>query len=168
MEQKEYLSADDIKIRLLDYLTQKNKNAVFANEVLFSQNKRRADLVRLLNKTLTAFEIKGDLDNTSKLRKQISDAIFAKYESQLCKLIEKTNTKNAYDIQVESFKIIKENLLNMLDEKELIAIKDEAYDRGIIIDDVIAIFGVLLRNCILQKKGIPIADVDKHEPQNPK
>ncbi|MCA6070641.1 MAG: sce7726 family protein [Endomicrobium sp.] len=75
MEQKEYLSADDIKIRLLDYLTQKNKNAVFANEVLFSQNKRRADLVRLLNKTLTAFEIKGDLDNTSKLRKQISDYI---------------------------------------------------------------------------------------------
>ncbi|MCA6072382.1 MAG: hypothetical protein LE178_02400 [Endomicrobium sp.] len=96
------------------------------------------------------------------------DAIFAKYESQLCKLIEKTNTKNTYDIQVESFKIVKENLLNMLDEKELIAIKDEAYNKGIIIDDVIAIFGVLLRNCILQKKGIPIADVDKHEPQNPK
>ncbi|MCA6072379.1 MAG: hypothetical protein LE178_02385 [Endomicrobium sp.] len=46
MKQKEYLSADDIKIRLLDYLTQENKNAVFANEVLFSQNKRRADLVR--------------------------------------------------------------------------------------------------------------------------
>jgi hypothetical protein len=96
------------------------------------------------------------------------DAIFAKYESQLCKLIKKTNTKNAYDIQVESFKIVKENLLNMLDEKELIAVKDEVYSRGIIIDDVVAIFGVLLRNCILQKKGIPIADVDKHKPQNPK
>jgi predicted SpoU family rRNA methylase len=77
MEQKEYLSADDIKIRLLDYLTQaqENKNAVFANEVLFSQNKRRADLVYLLNETLTAFEIKSDLDNTNKLRKQISDYI---------------------------------------------------------------------------------------------
>jgi hypothetical protein len=79
------------------------------------------------------------------------DAIFAKYESQF-----------------ELFKIVKENLLNTLDEKELIAVKDEAYNRGIIIDDVIAIFGVLLRNCILQKKGISIADVDKHKPQNPK
>ncbi|MDR3196189.1 MAG: hypothetical protein LBT58_05390 [Endomicrobium sp.] len=74
--------------------------------------------------------------------------IFAKYKRKLCDFVEKTNIKNAYDIQTESFKVVKEHLLSMLDEKELIAIKDEAFYRGMIVEDVIAIFGVLLEKSI--------------------
>lgn len=55
--------------------------------------------------------------------------IFAKYKRKLCDFVEKTNIKNAYDIQTESF-------------------KDEAFYRGMIVEDVIAIFGVLLEKSI--------------------
>ncbi|MFH1860234.1 MAG: hypothetical protein ABH870_04375 [bacterium] len=78
------------------------------------------------------------------------------------KEIEKENPKNAYDIQMVSMKIAKEKMILCLNEAELSAVKQAAYNKGILAEDVMAIFGILLRNAVLEKKGIPIAEVDFH------
>ena len=62
--------------------------------------------------------------------------------------------------------VAKEKLLPLLNESELNAIKDEAFARGLLVEDVMSIFGVLLRNSVLHQKNIPIADVDKHAEQH--
>lgn len=80
----------------------------------------------------------------------------------LVKEVELESPKNAYDIQVVSMKVAKEKMLSCLNENNLNAIKDEAFAKGILVEDIMSIFGVLLRNEILKSKGIPIADVDIH------
>lgn len=73
--------------------------------------------------------------------------------------------KTTYDIQMFSMKIAKEKLPNLINEAELNAMKQEAYDNGILLEDVFSIFGILLRNYILNEKGIPVAEVDNHQSQ---
>lgn len=80
--------------------------------------------------------------------------------------VEKETPRNAYDIQIVSMNVAKEKLLPLLNESELNAIKDEAFARGLLVEDVMSIFGVLLRNSVLHQKNIPIADVDKHAEQH--
>jgi len=41
-------------------------------------------------------------------------------------------------------------------------IKQEAYSKGILVSDILSVFGVLLRNYILDSKKISISEVDKH------
>jgi hypothetical protein len=77
--------------------------------------------------------------------------------------IESKTPPNAYDIQIASLKVAKEKMLSYFDEKELISVKDEAYNNGTLLEDIMSVFGILLRNAILQERGIPIADVDLHE-----
>jgi hypothetical protein len=88
--------------------------------------------------------------------------IFERLVLQLKEKVSLENPKNAYDIQTISMKIAKETMLELLNEKELIVIKDEAFSEGVIIEDIMIIFGILLRNCILKEKGLPISDVDRH------
>jgi hypothetical protein len=83
----------------------------------------------------------------------------------LTSAVESENPKNAYDIQLASMKVAKEKMLSLLSESELVTIKDEAYTRGMLVEDILSIFGVLLRNHVLNKRGVPIADVDKHAAQ---
>jgi hypothetical protein len=39
-----------------------------------------------------------------------------------------------------------------LSDEELLKVKNEAFDRGLLIDDIISVFGVLLRNKLLTNK----------------
>lgn len=73
------------------------------------------------------------------------------------------DVNDAYDIQSSAMKIAKEKMITFLDEDELALVKKEAYSRGIILEDVMAVFGVLLRNHVLEEKKIPVSDVDEHE-----
>lgn len=91
-----------------------------------------------------------------------ADKILSEHIDSLVKEVELDAPKNAYDIQVVSMKVAKEKLLSYLNENNLNAIKDEAYAKGILVEDIMTIFGVLLRNQILKNKGIPISDVDVH------
>lgn len=93
-----------------------------------------------------------------------ANKILEKYISKLTKEVESENPKNAYDIQMASMKVAKEKMITFLNEEELNIIKQEAYSRGIIVQDVMSVFGVLLRNYILNQKGMPISDVDVHSP----
>lgn len=72
--------------------------------------------------------------------------------------------KNAYDIQAACMRISRTEFEKCLNEAELVAVKQEAYERGNLLEDVLAVFGVLLRNRILEEKGIPVSEVDRHQP----
>lgn len=72
--------------------------------------------------------------------------------------------KNAYDIQMACMRIAKEQFEQCLNEDELMAVKLEAYNRGNLLEDILAVFGVLLRNRVLEEKGIPVSEVDRHQP----
>ena len=92
-------------------------------------------------------------------------AILAKYRGRLLPLVEASSPQNAYDIQVATMKACREDMLAMLDANELDAVKNAAFQRGIQAEDVMMVFGVMLRDEILKEKGIPVADVDTHDPQ---
>lgn len=91
-----------------------------------------------------------------------ADDIFKTHAVKLISLVEARHPKNAYDIQQISFEVAKKELINLLTEDQLKAVKEQAYNRGILVEDVLSVFGVLLRNKILENKNIPIAEVDKH------
>ena len=48
---------------------------------------------------------------------------------------------------------------------EINIIKDSAYKNGVIVEDILSILGVMLRDKILDERGIPVSDVDLHTPQ---
>jgi len=93
-----------------------------------------------------------------------ANVILEKHFSKLLKEIEQGKTENAYDIQMSAMKTAKEKLLTFLNEEELLAVKQEAYNRGLLVEDIMSVFGVLLRDRVLALKGCPISDVDKHAP----
>lgn len=76
--------------------------------------------------------------------------IFSKYSERLVKEVTSVNPKNAYDIQEISMKVAKEKMISFLNEQELILVKQEAFDRGLQLEDIMSVFGVLLRNRILE------------------
>jgi predicted amino acid-binding ACT domain protein len=88
-----------------------------------------------------------------------------KYADELKNEVDKVSPKNPYDIQMMAMEVARKNLLEKLDEHELTKVKEEAYKRGLLIEDVLSVFGVLLRNCILKERNIPISDIDKHAPK---
>lgn len=93
-----------------------------------------------------------------------AETILAKYLAKLSKDMDVENPKNAYDIQMAAMKLAKEKMLTLLNGDELAAVKQEAYNRGLIVEDIMSVFGVLLRDYVLKEKGYPISDIDKHTP----
>ena len=101
--------------------------------------------------------------------KEISDEIqapkiFNKYLEELTSKFDENNL-NAYDIQARSFKIINQYFKEIILEDELEILKNKAYNEGILLDDILSIFGILLRDKILKDKNIPVEDIDKHSPK---
>jgi hypothetical protein len=101
--------------------------------------------------------------------KEIADKIKAntileKYLPKLMGEIDSVNPSNAYDIQMATIKFAKEKMISYLDESELVAVKQQAYENGLLVEDIMAIFGILLRDRVLNKRGLPISDVDKNMP----
>lgn len=68
----EYIKAQIIKWLLKDNLSFDSSRDAIGLEVLFSANKRKADLL-ILSKKLHALEIKGDYDDLKKLKNQLDD-----------------------------------------------------------------------------------------------
>jgi hypothetical protein len=69
--------AETIKLRLIKWLLDGKMSFdssvdAIGNEVLFSQARRRSDLL-IISKKFHALEIKGDVDNLTKLTKQLKD-----------------------------------------------------------------------------------------------
>ncbi len=84
--------------------------------------------------------------------------------SNFLALVEKKAPKTAYDIQECSFSVVREFILNELNEQELNALKNEAFNKGMPLDSFIIIYSIKLRDRILAEKNIPIVDIDTHDP----
>ncbi|MDR1245008.1 MAG: hypothetical protein LBJ98_03415 [Endomicrobium sp.] len=102
---------------------------------------------------------KGEIE-----RKEIkADEIFEKYKNKLINKIDKEKEKNAYDIEIEAFRVIDVVLPKLLNETELNAIKNEAFKLGLPFSDFLIIFKILLRDFLLNKKGIGLKAIYKDE-----
>lgn len=92
-----------------------------------------------------------------------ASVILANHKEELYKLIN-NKLDNAYDIQMDAFKVIDNNLFKILNEQELLSLKNEAFSLGKPLEDLLVIFQILFRDDILKTKNIPIAEVDKCDP----
>lgn len=83
----------------------------------------------------------------------------------LAELIHEKKPEHAYDVQLQSVDVVERELPNMLNDEELKKAKDQALKYGIPLDSALAVVAVLLRDQILEKMGMPLGNVDKHDPQ---
>ena len=79
-----------------------------------------------------------------------------KYLPQLIKWIDEKNIGTAYDIQMHSVDITRFYMLQLLDEDELIKVKDEAYRRNMPVEIVMEVFATLLRDAVFNERGMPL------------
>lgn len=93
-----------------------------------------------------------------------ASALLTKYYARLKGEIDDSDPQNAYDIQKYAMLVAKEKLVNFMSANEINTIKESAYRQGVLVEDIMSILGVLLRDKILIEKGIPVAEVDLHAP----
>jgi len=151
---------------------------------IFNNHNKRLDNVEAIKDTVISLSTKIDLiyqntlsnplvqsqspisltESGKTISKEVgANDIFDKHWDKLLKLIDKKSPKNAYDIQQCAFSIAKEQLIELLNEDDLVNIKKVAFSHGILVEDIMSVFGILLRNKTLEVKDIPISDVDKHD-----
>ena len=105
-------------------------------------------------------------ENGITLSKEIgAEAIFDKYKEKLKKEVNTKKPKNAYDIQQTSIEVVKNKFEQLLDEREILLLKETAFSKGYLVEDITYIFAILLRNNLLHEMKIPFAEIDKHDPQ---
>ncbi|EKV57275.1 hypothetical protein A966_05338 [Brachyspira hampsonii 30446] len=90
-----------------------------------------------------------------------ANEILKKYLDKLENDTSLKDCNSAYDIQKNSMDLAKNKLIEYLNEEELLKVKNQAYNYGILVEDIMSIFGILLRNYILDKRGMSIHDIDK-------
>lgn len=157
----------------------------------FFTNDQRLDKietkVELIHETVIKLDTKVQLiyDNTNpramfktsspialtNLGKDVASSINAEtiLKRYLAALVEKVDIKcplrsNAYDIQAACMDSAKNDLPAMATSDEINQVKNEAFNRGILTEDIWGIFGIYLRDHILKERGIAVAEVDKHNP----
>ena len=103
---------------------------------------------------------KGPLALTSAGKKIVSsiDAhkMLDKYLPTLKAWIDEKNIGTAYDIQMYSVYITWRDMLKLLDEDELIKVKDEAYHGNMRLVVVMEVFATLLRDAVFNERGMPL------------
>jgi len=151
----EQFSQHKIKIEKVDVLSDKLIELTTKVDLIYQNTNP--------NKTVAAQSPVSITPNGKSIAEKIhADQILPKYLSQLTGFVEATNPKTAYDVQTASMNIAKgKAMMDLLNADEINAIKAEAYARGLLVEDIMAIFGVMLRDTILRNKGWPVAEVDK-------
>lgn len=71
---------------------------------------------------------------------------------------------NAYEIQQDCMDFAKRNLLALLNDEEEAHIELVAYNSGQDVESFMGIFGLLLRDIWLERRGIPSGEIDIHDP----
>lgn len=169
------LKANDIKVEFIKWLLDNESDIVLGNEVLFSTNQRRADLLMIKNNCTYAFEIKSESDKIQKLKEQLDDycstfdytiiLIPPKYLKQLSTSI--NNRIGLYVIDADGIKKIQSpkkqplknietiNLLEFLDKRYLLKLLNQ---KGLSKHSVYDLRIMALNN--LSKKNIKQASTD--------
>lgn len=95
-----------------------------------------------------------------------ADEIFARVKHEAKEYLVRSNReKNAYDIQIACIEWAKKDLLTKLVSDEIGLMKQIAFEKGILLEDVLVIFGVMMRDSIFKDMNIPLTKVDEHEPK---
>lgn len=105
---KEKMYESEVKAMLVDYLLAYNQEdfKVIVDEFVFADGKRRADLATI-GEEITAYEIKGDKDNLTKLDNQIKD--YVKYFSSIVIVCTKKHLKHCRSLSSNVGIILVEN-----------------------------------------------------------
>lgn len=88
--------------------------------------------------------------------------ILEMHGEKLIHLIAANAPQNAYDMQQACFAVVERSLTGMLSDDTLNAAKNEAFQHGIPLDNVLAVVAVLLRDRLIKEKGWSLAAVDTH------
>lgn len=133
------MNANKIKILFIKWLLENNPNCIIGNEVLFSENLHRTDILQIINNKTIAYEIKSDCDNLESIEEQLRNYIetfdytyLVFTEKYSLDKLQALNSciglylinKKGYIKQIRRAKlskcILKKNLLYFLHKKELI------------------------------------------------
>ena len=87
--------------------------------------------------------------------------IAEKYAQQ----VEVDEAAKEYDIQVAAFDFAKNKLSDKIDEEENENIKKVAYNNAFKVDTILGVIGVVLRDYILEERGMSPEGVDKTNPR---
>lgn len=80
--------------------------------------------------------------------------------SSLLKRVVSKNSSNAYDVQESSKEVMNE----LKEEGELDNFKDYLFKQGLLMDDLITVMGIYLRDKILSVKNWNAEDIDRQTP----
>lgn len=67
------MKANQIKVLFIKWLLKNNPNSIIGNEVLFSNNLCRTDILQIINNKTVAYEIKSDSDNLDCINEQLNN-----------------------------------------------------------------------------------------------
>jgi hypothetical protein len=100
-------------------------------------------------------------DRGKALAKSINaDRILSRYGDQF----DASDMTNAYDIQQTAKQWADDRLPDLMEEGDLNRIKNVAFENGLQLSIILrTVIGLLLRDRILEQKGIPLAQVDEDE-----
>ena len=93
-----------------------------------------------------------------------NEIIGRSWEKIFCILEQNISNKNAYDIQQYCIESISVEPEKFFDSKDLATLKDYAFKKGNPLQLYTRLMGILIRDKYFEVKGIPIDDVDKHDP----
>lgn len=133
------MKANEIKVLFIKWLLENSPNSIIGNEVLFSNNLCRTDILEIIKNKTIAYEIKSDSDNLDCIDKQLKNYIETfdytylvfteKYSLDKLKSLNECvglyliNTFGGIELIRKaklSKHIVKKNLLHFLHKKELI------------------------------------------------
>lgn len=79
------------------------------------------------------------------------DAVLQREFAKLSRWVQEKSPQNAYDIQVQSIRIATDHFISILNDEEVARAKSFAYAKGIRLEDLASVLGVMLCNEILKK-----------------
>ena len=155
--------------KISNFLGQWKTNQKFVDKIPTIEAKLTSidnTIVQIYQKTVsTAVVTTSSPAHLSEVGKNIvksleADKILLRNEERLINLVDEENPQNAYDVQQTCFSIVGEHIEKMLTANELEIAKEKSLESGILLSNTLSIFAVLLRDKILEKKGIPLKEVD--------
>ncbi|HEV3244915.1 MAG TPA: hypothetical protein VG102_00990 [Candidatus Paceibacterota bacterium] len=82
--------------------------------------------------------------------------------------IAKKNPQNPYDIQTVSMAIAKSCFDTIFTEEERNEAKTVAFNKGVNLAEIYAVLGIEIRNRVMKERGLPLDEIDKHDPAKKK
>ncbi len=131
--------------RALDLISQKLKEKRFFDEHVYASASSPIKLTE-----------KGQI----LLKESEADAFVVQHKAELIGKIREKNPKTAYDVQ-----ILARDVVESLQETDRFArFKDFVYQKGMPLEPIFIVMGILLRDLALKELNFKVEDIDQHDP----